>query len=292
MVFWGRKNHANLGIEKKNPQPEAYRRFVTVSCASVLLNGTDPSLWEKKPWINPITPGLKIPFCQSCFFSMNQSNYQNPQQESPSVPNCSTNNIGIEFCLAKNVKKKNIATMCLKVVCNVGIIFLQMVATWGPNQVKLHVEGLHCRICRSQQRSSNHQRSTRKNPPQKWRLNTAVFGTIDHKQRTVGFLQFPPPSTGPPETAQQDLFLPYKVHAAGSQHGIELHDWGQMDVTSVHGICLKGSGQKFHGFSKINKIKHPFQEAPSISWDSNLVQSIKSQKTTRSPGHQVKYVNI
>lgn len=36
---------------------------------------------------------------------MNQSNYQNPQQESPSVPNCSTNNIGIEFCLAKNVKK-------------------------------------------------------------------------------------------------------------------------------------------------------------------------------------------
>lgn len=129
MVFWGRKNHANLGIEKKNPQPEAYRRFVTVSCASVLLNGTDPSLWEKKPWINPITPGLKIPFCQSCFFSMNQSNYQNPQQESPSVPNCSTNNIGIEFCLAKNVKKKNIATMCLKVVCNVGIIFLQMVAT-------------------------------------------------------------------------------------------------------------------------------------------------------------------
>lgn len=46
--------------------------------------------------------------------------------------------------------------------------FSKWLPTWGPNQVKLHVEGLHCRICRSQQRSSNHQRSTRKNPPQKW----------------------------------------------------------------------------------------------------------------------------
>ena len=104
--FLGKKKQCQRGLKKKTiPPPEAYRRFVTVSCASFLLNGTDPSLWEKKPWINPITPGLKIPFCQSCFFSMNQSNYQNPKQESPSVPNCSTNNIGIEFCLAKSVKK-------------------------------------------------------------------------------------------------------------------------------------------------------------------------------------------
>lgn len=68
--FFGEEKTMPTGIEKKKTisPPEAYRRFVTVSCASFLLNGTDPSLWEKKPWINPITPGLKIPFCQSCFF--------------------------------------------------------------------------------------------------------------------------------------------------------------------------------------------------------------------------------
>lgn len=182
--------------------------------------------------------------------------------------------------------------MCLKVVCNVGIFLLEMVATWGPNQVKLHVEGL-------QGMSSNHQKSTRTTIPQKTLLRQQdhwwLSWTLQFWNPLITNRKPWEPAVSPPFNPTGSC--PTTPVSALQSPCCRLSAWhrapwlGETAENSSFfggpdlGICL--GLQKFHGFSKINKIKHPFQEAP-ISWDSNLVQSIKSEKQQGRRKHQVK----